>query len=56
MRSGSCSNVFESRPQPYQDVAPAPAPLMTGRPATLRFGNTEVRMGGHARFEMPKGH
>ncbi|WP_188518709.1 hypothetical protein [Alsobacter metallidurans] len=56
MRSGSCSNVFDKRPQPYQEVEPAPAPLMTGRPATLRFGNTEVRMGGHARFEMQKGH
>ncbi|PSC03013.1 hypothetical protein SLNSH_21130 [Alsobacter soli] len=56
MRSGSCSNVFDSRPQPYQEVSPQTVgPLMTGRPATLRFGNSEVRMGGQARFEMQRG-
>jgi hypothetical protein len=51
MRSGSCSNLFEAHPQRRAEPTSA-IPYMSGQPTSMRFGETEIRVGGSARYEM----
>ncbi|WP_460451638.1 hypothetical protein [Alsobacter sp. SYSU BS001988] len=51
MRSGVCSNLFETHPQRRAEPTSA-IPYMSGQPTGMRFGDTEIRVGGSARFEM----
>jgi hypothetical protein len=51
MRSGACSNLFGIHPQRRAEPTSA-IPYMSGQPTSMRIGDTEIRMGGSARFEM----